>query len=151
MLKWYYSCFFTKINLFHWDYFLLCFRTPKTISWVGIFSPNALLRGWESFGRTFSHFSEKKIDLIGAGRTDAGVHAKQIGLHILMLFISRDIEDLAIIRLNLLPAISQWQKYLHGGGRCPRPVLIAHSRTYEYLVGTIEKKNPFLIPTLHTM
>ncbi len=81
------------------------------------------------------------IDLVGAGRTDAGVHAKQMYAH---FNIEKDIQDKTdlIFRVNaFLPediavhSIIEVNKDAHAR-------FDATARTYEYWV--TQKKNPFL-------
>ncbi len=84
----------------------------------------------------------ESIDLVGAGRTDAGVHAKQMYAH---FDIEKDIEDKKdlLFRVNaFLPddiavqSIIEVQEDAHAR-------FDAITRTYEYWV--TQEKNPFLI------
>jgi len=106
--------------------------------------PNAITVE-EVLEEAFSTLLGEKIDLIGAGRTDAGVHAKQMVAHFDAV-ISRDIEDL-LYRLNsFLPAdIAVQNIYKVADDAHAR--FDAHSRTYEYWL--VQEKNPFLIPFAH--
>ena len=88
---------------------------------------------------TFSAFFRKSIDLVGAGRTDAGVHAKQMFAH----FDGEPIEDIpnALHRLNsFLPDDIAVHHILQVNDEA-HARFDAVSRTYEYWV--VENKNPF--------
>lgn len=90
---------------------------------------------------TFSTFFRKSIDLVGAGRTDAGVHAKQMFAH----FDGEPIEDIpnALHRLNsFLPDDIAVHDILQVNDEA-HARFDAVSRTYEYWV--VENKNPFYI------
>ena len=91
-----------------------------------------------------STFFQDPVEIVGAGRTDAGVHARQLFAHV-------DLEQLLpenfIFKLNsLLP------KDIAIRNVCPVPAdaharFDALSRTYEYHV--VQKKDPFAVDTAY--
>lgn len=93
----------------------------------------------------FSTLLREKIDLIGAGRTDAGVHAKQMVAHFDTDKII-DCEDL-VYRLNsFLPSDISVQNIFEVNENA-HARFDAISRTYEYWL--VQDKNPFLIDFAH--
>lgn len=93
----------------------------------------------------FSKLLREKISLMGAGRTDAGVHAKQMYAH----FDFPAIEDLADLeyRLNsLLPKDIAVQKVFKTTDEA-HARFDASSRTYEYWI--VQEKNPFYTEHAH--
>lgn len=96
---------------------------------------------------TMSTFFRQAIKVVGAGRTDAGVHAKQLFAHF-------DMEEMvsvqnAVFRLNMFlptdiaivgihPVVSEAHARFH-----------AVERAYEYKIST--KKNPFSLGLAHTI
>lgn len=93
----------------------------------------------------FSVLLKQKIAVTGAGRTDAGVHAKQMYAHFEVDIID-DIQKL-VYRLNsYLPDAIAVQKIFP-----VRPDAHARfdatKRTYEYWI--VQDKNPFLLDTAH--
>lgn len=89
---------------------------------------------------SFSKLLGEKVSLTGAGRTDTGVHAKQMYAHFNTDLIT-DIQDL-IYRLNaFLPSdIAVQDIYRTNDDTHAR--FDAISRTYEYWI--VQEKNPFL-------
>jgi tRNA pseudouridine38-40 synthase len=82
----------------------------------------------------------EKIDLIGAGRTDTGVHAKQMLAHFDAEMIS-DVSDI-VYRLNaFLPSDIAVQDIFETNSEA-HARFDAISRTYEYWI--VQEKNPFL-------
>ncbi len=91
--------------------------------------------------KAFSTILRYPIDIAGAGRTDAGVHAKLMVAHI---DLNEALEDVAafIFKLNgLLPNDISVQKMLTVKANA-HARFDAYSRTYDYFL--ISKKNPFL-------
>ena len=89
----------------------------------------------------------KKIQVVGAGRTDAGVHAKQMFAH--FDFDFDEIDDLVglIQRLNsFLPGDIAVQNIVNVPYEA-HARFDATERTYEYWI--TQKKNPFLTETAH--
>lgn len=106
--------------------------------------PNAITVQ-EELEKAFSMLLKEKISLMGAGRTDAGVHAKQMYAHFNVANIA-DSKDL-IRRLNsFLPDDIAVQNIFE----VPKDAharFNATERTYEYLV--TQKKDPFSLSTVH--
>ncbi len=93
----------------------------------------------------FSKLLGVKIDLIGAGRTDTGVHAKQMIAHFDAEMIS-DISDI-VYRLNaFLPSDIAVQDIFETNSEV-HARFDAISRTYEYWI--VQEKNPFLSHHAH--
>lgn len=106
--------------------------------------PNAITVQ-EELEKAFSTLLREKISLMGAGRTDAGVHAKQMYAHFNVATIANE-EDL-VRRLNsFLPDDIAVQNIIN----VPEDAharFNATERTYEYWV--TQHKNPFTIPTTY--
>lgn len=106
--------------------------------------PNAITVE-EVLEAAFSKLLGEKIDLIGAGRTDAGVHAKQMFAHF-DVFSELDIADV-IYRLNaFLPfdiAVQTISSVLPNA----HARFDAINRTYEYWI--VQTKNPFYQDQAH--
>lgn len=106
--------------------------------------PNALTVQ-EVMEETFSTLLRQPVELMGAGRTDAGVHAKQMYAHFEVDGIE-DIEDLCYRMNAFLPddiAVS-------GIFEVPDDAharFHAEERTYEYWI--IQEKNPFFMDSAH--
>ncbi len=88
---------------------------------------------------------QKKIEVVGAGRTDTGVHAKQMYAHF-------DLEDAItdsqiVYKFNQLLPKDIAVKELHQVKDDSHARFDALSRTYEYIIS--EKKNPFTIESAH--
>jgi len=95
--------------------------------------------------KTFCTLMRTTVSLIGAGRTDAGVHAKQMYAH----FESAQIEDTADLRYRLNALLPEdiavqniFQVHEQAHARFD-----ALSRTYEYLIA--QQKNVFLSNRAH--
>lgn len=93
----------------------------------------------------FSTLLREKIDLIGAGRTDAGVHAKQMVAHFDTDEII-DCEDL-VYRLNAFLPSDIAVKNIFEVTENTHARFDAISRTYEYWL--VQDKNPFLKAHAH--
>ena len=95
--------------------------------------------------KAFCTLIRTTISLMGAGRTDAGVHAKQMYAH----FDSDQIEDTAdlIYRLNALLPDDIAVQYLFQVHEKAHARFDAQSRTYEYLI--VQQKNVFLSKRAH--
>ena len=94
----------------------------------------------QEINKALSTILNTKIEVIGAGRTDAGVHAKQMFAH---FDCNKDFEDKILIRkLNsFLPSDIAVQAIFEvGAGVSSR--FDAISRTYEYHI--VQHKNPFI-------
>ena len=99
----------------------------------------------ETLETAMSTVLQQEIQVVGAGRTDTGVHAKQMFAH---FDLDSNIQDTQIVfKFNqLLPkdiavmALHQVKKDAHAR-------FDALSRTYEYVV--TESKNPFLTESAH--
>ncbi|MFC4094499.1 tRNA pseudouridine(38-40) synthase TruA [Euzebyella saccharophila] len=94
---------------------------------------------------TFSTYLRETVELTGAGRTDAGVHAKQMYAH----FESNAINDLqqTVYRLNaFLPADISLKK-LHQVEESAHARFEAFERSYEYWI--VQEKNPFYTESAH--
>ncbi|WP_432412961.1 tRNA pseudouridine(38-40) synthase TruA [Rasiella sp. SM2506] len=93
----------------------------------------------EVLEKTFSTFFRKDIQLVGAGRTDAGVHARQLFAHF-DLDESIGIEE-TIYKLNsFLPKDISIQNIIHVTDEA-HARFHATSREYEYLISL--RKDPF--------
>ncbi|GLB54022.1 tRNA pseudouridine synthase A [Neptunitalea chrysea] len=79
------------------------------------------------------------ISITGAGRTDAGVHARQMFAH---FNIALDVEDDLVYKLNSFLPKDIAIRALHAVKEDAHARFDASSRTYEYWIVT--KKNPFL-------
>ncbi len=106
--------------------------------------PNALTVQ-QVLEETFSTLLRQPVELMGAGRTDAGVHARQMYAHFEVDGIA-DKEDLCYRMNSFLPddiAIS-------GIYEVPDDAharFDAEERTYEYWI--VQEKNPFYMDTAH--
>ncbi len=93
----------------------------------------------------FSTLIREKIELVGAGRTDAGVHAKMMFAHFETAEIT-DAKDL-VYRLNaLLPDDIAVQRIFEVTPNA-HARFDATDRTYEYLI--YQEKNPFYFDSAH--
>jgi len=92
----------------------------------------------EVIEKCLSHLLDKSIDIIGAGRTDKGVHAKEFFAH---LDYEKQLDKNLLIRLNaFLPKdIAVYGIYLVTPQAHAR--FSANSRIYEYRISL--SKNPF--------
>jgi len=94
---------------------------------------------------SLSKLLREKIEIIGAGRTDAGVHAKQIMAH----FDYKGVLDIAKFRFRLnalLPKEIAIQK-INGVCEDAHARFDAISRSYEYYITLV--KDPFRIDTAY--
>ncbi len=93
----------------------------------------------------FSKLLACKIDLTGAGRTDAGVHARQLFAH----FDTSIIEDLNVLvfRLNALLPNDIAVQNIYKVNDDAHARFNATARTYEYWL--VQQKNPFLTGAAH--
>ncbi|MEQ9581442.1 MAG: tRNA pseudouridine(38-40) synthase TruA, partial [Arenibacter sp.] len=102
--------------------------------------PNAI-SVQEVLENAFSLILRESVSLIGAGRTDAGVHAREMFAHFDsdLLFVGTELvhrlnaylpEDIAIVSICEVPAESHAR-------------FDATERTYEYWI--VQNKNPFLV------
>ena len=87
----------------------------------------------------------KKIALVGAGRTDAGVHAKEMYAHFDFEIIS-DMLDL-VYRLNAFLPNDIAVKNIFKMRRDAHARFDAAQRSYEYWISDV--KNPFLMQSAH--
>ena len=87
----------------------------------------------------------KKIALVGAGRTDAGVHAKEMYAHFDFEIIS-DMLDL-VYRLNAFLPNDIAVKNIFKMRRDAHARFDATQRSYEYWISDV--KNPFLMQSAH--
>ncbi|NND63352.1 MAG: tRNA pseudouridine(38-40) synthase TruA [Flavobacteriaceae bacterium] len=95
----------------------------------------------EVLERTLTTFFRKEIKITGAGRTDTGVHAKQIFAH----FDFKQIEDIkeAIFRLNSFLPKDIAIKHIFRVKEDAHARFDATQREYQYFI--INEKNPFEI------
>ncbi|MEB8344771.1 tRNA pseudouridine(38-40) synthase TruA [Flavobacteriaceae bacterium KMM 6898] len=106
--------------------------------------PNALTVQ-QVMEETLSTLLRHPVELMGAGRTDAGVHAKQMYAHFEMNGID-EIEDLCYRMNSFLPddiavnGIYEVPKDAHAR-------FDAEERTYEYWI--VQQKNPFYMDSAH--
>ncbi len=93
----------------------------------------------------FSKLLSRKIELTGAGRTDAGVHARQMYAH----FDTTMIEDLKtlVFRLNAFVPHDIAVQYIHTVQDNAHARFDAIARTYEYWL--VQQKDPFLSAAAH--
>lgn len=94
---------------------------------------------------TFCTILKEKIELVGAGRTDTGVHAKMMFAHFEVMQVF-DTEAL-VYRINaLLPDDIALQRIfaVHDEAHARFDAL---ERTYEYLI--VQEKNPFSVDAAH--
>ncbi len=106
--------------------------------------PNALTVQ-QVLEESFYTLLREPIALVAAGRTDAGVHAKQMHAHFDFKGI-KDIKEL-VYRINaLLPEDIAVQKIFEVPNKA-HARFDAVERTYEYWV--VQKKNPFYIDAAH--
>lgn len=95
--------------------------------------------------KVFSTLTGKEKFLVAAGRTDTGVHAKQMYAH----FESERIEDTEdlVFRLNsFLPEDISVKRFFEVSGEA-HARFNATERTYEYWL--VQEKNPFYLNTAH--
>ncbi|NJB72566.1 tRNA pseudouridine38-40 synthase [Saonia flava] len=93
----------------------------------------------------FSKLLRKPVNLVGAGRTDAGVHAKQMVAHFDIEKIS-DTDDL-IYRLNAFLPDDIAIQNIYQVSSDAHARFDADERTYEYWV--VQDKNPFAMESTH--
>lgn len=106
--------------------------------------PNAITVQ-EELEKAFSTLLKEKVSLMGAGRTDAGVHAKQMYAHFNVVNIA-DSKDL-IRRLNSFLPDDIAVQNIYEVTEDAHARFNATERTYEYLV--TQKKDPFSLSTAH--
>ncbi|MBU3010770.1 tRNA pseudouridine(38-40) synthase TruA [Polaribacter vadi] len=94
----------------------------------------------EKLNYALSTIFQEKIEVVGAGRTDTGVHATQMFAH---FNIDKDLKDRIVFKLNsILPNdISVQQVFLVDDEKHAR--FDASSRSYEYKIWL--GRNPFLL------
>ena len=106
--------------------------------------PNAITVQ-EVLEKALSTLLRKKVEVVGAGRTDAGVHARQMFAH--FDFDSfPDIEDL-VYRLNAFLPDDVAIQGIHPVSAEAHARFDAVERTYEYWL--VKEKNPFLLDHAH--
>ena len=92
----------------------------------------------------FSTFFQDAVEVVGAGRTDAGVHSRQLFAHV-------DLEQLLpknfIFKLNSLLPKDIAIHNIHSVPADAHARFDAVSRTYEYHI--IQKKDPFAVDTAY--
>ncbi|MEW2921364.1 tRNA pseudouridine(38-40) synthase TruA [Muricauda sp. ANG21] len=106
--------------------------------------PNALTVQ-EVLEKALSTLLRQKVEVVGAGRTDTGVHAKEMFAH----FDFNEIEDLEelVYRLNaFLPEDIAVQQICRMSQEA-HARFDAQERTYEYWV--VQEKNPFYADSAH--
>lgn len=106
--------------------------------------PNAITVQ-EVLEKAFATILREKVSLVGAGRTDAGVHAKQMFAHFEMDAIE-DFIDLKYKLNAILPEDVAVQEIVHVSDQA-HARFDATSRTYEYWI--TQKKNPFYVDAAH--
>ncbi|SNQ43300.1 tRNA pseudouridine(38-40) synthase TruA [Cellulophaga lytica] len=106
--------------------------------------PNAITVQ-EELEKAFSTLLKEKISLMGAGRTDAGVHAKQMYAHFNTTPISNTVDLMRRLNSFLPDDIAIQNIYEVPEDAHAR--FNATERTYEYLITT--QKDPFSIATTH--
>ena len=94
--------------------------------------------------KALSTFFQHSVEIVGAGRTDAGVHARQLFAHI-------DLEQLLpenfIFKLNSLLPKDIVIRNIYPVPADAHARFDAVSRTYEYYV--VQKKDPFAVDTAY--
>ncbi len=95
----------------------------------------------EKLEKSISTILNKKISVVGAGRTDAGVHAKQFFAH--FDFENTLCDNNFIYRLNSILPNDIYIKSISVVNDNAHSRFDAVSRTYEYIIS--QSKNPFLI------
>ena len=106
--------------------------------------PNAITVQ-EVLEKALSTLLRKKVEVVGAGRTDAGVHAKQMFGHFDVEPIS-DIDDL-VYRLNAFLPDDVAIQGIYPVTAEAHARFDAVERTYEYWL--VKEKNPFLFDHAH--
>ncbi|WP_421804284.1 tRNA pseudouridine(38-40) synthase TruA [Flagellimonas sp.] len=106
--------------------------------------PNAITVQ-EVLEKALSTLLRETIEVVGAGRTDAGVHAKQMFAHFDVERIS-DVEEL-VYRLNAFLPDDIAVQHLRQVPEDAHARFDAVERTYEYWV--VKEKNPFLWDYAH--
>lgn len=108
--------------------------------------PNAI-SVQEVLEKALSTLLRAEIAIVGAGRTDAGVHAKQMFAH-----FDTDIEfdpSNLTFKLNSFLAKDVAVQHIHLVAEDAHARFHATSRTYEYWI--VQQKNPFHNQTAHTV
>ena len=100
--------------------------------------PNAI-SVQEVLEKAFATLLREKVSLVGAGRTDAGVHAKQMFAHFEIDAI-QDVKDLKYKLNAILPEDIAVQEIIHVSKEA-HARFDAVSRTYEYWI--TQRKDPF--------
>lgn len=100
--------------------------------------PNAI-SVQEVLEKAFATLLREKVSLVGAGRTDAGVHAKQMFAHFEIDPI-QDVKDLKYKLNAILPEDIAVQEIIHVSKEA-HARFDAVSRTYEYWI--TQRKDPF--------
>ncbi len=108
------------------------------------YQPNAITVQ-EVLEKALSTLVREKTEVVGAGRTDTGVHAKQMFAHFDHAGIE-DLEELAYRLNSFLPEDIAVQK-IHAMIPSAHARFDAYERTYEYWV--IREKNPFYSDHAH--
>jgi tRNA pseudouridine38-40 synthase len=118
-------------------FFECCYDGSNYHGWQ--FQPNAISVQEVIEKSIHKFFNESKVSIIGCGRTDAGVHAKQYYFH-LDCFSEIDLKSF-IYKLNtILPKdISVFEAWLVNSDFHAR--FSAEKRTYRYVISN--QKNPF--------
>ncbi|MGB5821264.1 MAG: tRNA pseudouridine(38-40) synthase TruA [Saonia sp.] len=106
--------------------------------------PNALTVQ-EVLENAFSTLLRRPIALVGAGRTDAGVHAKEMFAHFDFEKIN-DVDNL-VFRLNAFLPDDIAVSGIHEVSKDAHARFDAVERTYEYWI--VQKKNPFYTDRAH--
>lgn len=108
------------------------------------YQPNAVTVQ-EVLEQALSTLLKEKIALMGAGRTDAGVHAKQMFAH----FNTKSIDDTKVLvqKLNSFLPTDIVVQLIFAVKDEAHARFDATQRTYEYWI--VQHKNPFLHPFAH--
>lgn len=106
--------------------------------------PNAITVQ-EVLEKALSTLLRQKVEVVGAGRTDAGVHAKQMFCHLDVDEI-QDIDDL-VYRLNAFLPDDVAIQGIHPVADDAHARFDATERTYEYWL--VKEKDPFLFDHAH--
>ncbi|MBO0321890.1 tRNA pseudouridine(38-40) synthase TruA [Muricauda sp. CAU 1633] len=106
--------------------------------------PNAITVQ-EVLEKALSTLLRQKVEVVGAGRTDTGVHAKEMFAH----FDFDEIEDREelVYRLNAFLPEDIAVQHLHKMSPEAHARFDALERTYEYWV--VQEKNPFYVDAAH--
>lgn len=99
----------------------------------------------ELLEKALSLLLREEIEVVGAGRTDAGVHAKQMFAHF-DVTNAVNYQDL-VFRLNAFLPEDIAVRQLHKVGEKSHARFDATERTYEYWM--VQKKHPFHVDSAH--